>query len=323
LVAAALFLLVTGLAGQVHRQPSADAATIAPEIARLEMITQGTQGEILRSGNDAEERNKLIPVAAYSGGSVAPFRLIGPDAGAYAAARKCLTQAIYYEAANEPVDGKRAVAQVILNRVRHPAYPHSVCGVVYEGWSRGTCQFTFVCDGALLRAPMPRQWRESEEIATEALAGVTEKLVGAATNYHADYVLPRWAFTLPKVGQIGAHIFYRLPGQWGSAQALTARWNGIEAIPNLDFAALRLKIAAQTAGDGPAPVQLVAGLSVTPLASDRHAPEDVGGRIDTTKTWRLAIPLPAGGRSLASSTSATAVSGPGQQAQVEQRDATL
>jgi len=302
LVAAALFLLVTGLAGQMYRQPSADPATFAPEIARLEMVTQGTQGEILGRGNDAEEQNKLIPVAALVGGSVAPFRVIDPNASAYAAARKCLTQAIYYEAANEPVDGKRAVAQVILNRVRHPAYPHSVCGVVYEGWNRTTFQFTFVCDGSLLRAPMPRQWRASEEVATEALAGGTEKLVGAATNYHADYVLPRWAFTLPKVGQIGAHIFYTLPGRWGSAQALTARWDGNEAIPNVDFAGLRLRLAAQTTDDSPAPAQLVPGLSVTPLASDRHAPEDVGGRIDTTKTWRLTIPLPPNTRSLASST---------------------
>ena len=192
------------------------------------------------------------------------------------------------------------MAQVVLNRVRHPAYPKSVCGVVYQGWNQTTCQFTFVCDGALLRAPMRTKWQEAEEIATEALAGTTEQAVGSATNYHADYVLPRWAFTLPKVAQIGAHIFYRMPGRWGSSQALTARWDGSEAIPRMDLNALRLKLAAQSIDADLAPVQLVPGLTVTPLASDRHAPQDVGGRIDMTKTWRPSMPLPADLRSASS-----------------------
>jgi len=68
----------------------------------------------------------------------------------------CLADAIYYEAGNEPVEGQRAVAQVVLNRVRHPAYPNSVCGVVYQGAARRTgCQFSFVCDGSLARARTP------------------------------------------------------------------------------------------------------------------------------------------------------------------------
>jgi spore germination cell wall hydrolase CwlJ-like protein len=294
---AVVFLLVTGLAGHIFRQVATQEGTVlAPEIAHLQMMTEGAQADILGNGEDAAERNKLIPVSGYAGGTVAPFRAIAPDSSAYATARKCLTQAIYYEAGNQSLDGKRAVAQVVLNRVRHPAYPHSVCGVVYEGWNGGTCQFTFVCDGSLLRAPMPALWRESEEVATEALDGETEQAVGSATNYHADYVLPRWAFTLPKITQLGAHIFYRLPGRWGSAEALTARWVGHEAIPNIDFQGLRERLAAQTPEIGPAAPQLVPGLTVTPLISDRHAPDDVGGRIDTTKPWRLSIPLPVSAR---------------------------
>jgi spore germination cell wall hydrolase CwlJ-like protein len=295
--AAAVFLLVTGLAGHVFRQgPAQDAPVQAPEIARLQMMTEGAQADILGNGADAAQRNKLIPVSGYSGGAVAPFRAIAPDTSAYDIARKCLTQAIYYEAGNQSVEGKRAVAQVVLNRVRHPAYPHSVCGVVYEGWNGRTCQFTFVCDGSLLRAPVPALWRESEEVAAEALDGQTEKAVGSATNYHADYVLPRWAFTLPKITQLGAHIFYRLPGRWGSAEALTARWDGHEAIPNIDYQGLRERLAAETQEIQPATPQLVPGLTVTPLISDRHAPDDVGGRIDTTKPWRLSIPIPVSAR---------------------------
>src|SRR5207253_7963289 len=116
-------------------------------------------------------------------------------------ALRCLTQAIYYEAANEPETGKRAVAQVVINRMRHPAYPKSVCGVVYEGANAAVCQFSFTCDGALLRAPAQRQWAESRAVAEAALAGNVLPEVGSATNYHADYVLPRWAFTLGKITQ--------------------------------------------------------------------------------------------------------------------------
>jgi spore germination cell wall hydrolase CwlJ-like protein len=291
-VTAAMFLLVTGLAGQMFQHaPTQNITVPAPEITRLQMMTEGSQADILGNGADAAERNKLIPVSGFSGGTVAPFRAIDPKSGAYATAKKCLTQAIYYEAGNQPRDGKLAVAQVVLNRVRHPAYPHSVCEVVYEGWNSGTCQFTFVCDGSLLHAPAPALWREAEDVATEALAGETEQAVGSATNYHADYVLPRWAYTLPKIAQLGAHIFYRLPGRWGSAQALTARWDGHEAIPDLD--SLRERLSGEAQQIQAAPVQLVPGLTVTPSITDRHAPDDVGGRLDTTKTWRLTIPLPA------------------------------
>ncbi|WP_398286925.1 cell wall hydrolase [Sphingomonas daechungensis] len=63
-----------------------------------------------------------------------------------------MTSAVYYEAGQESLDGQRAVAQVVLNRVRHPAFPANVCGVVYEGSTRATgCQFTFTCDGSLMR----------------------------------------------------------------------------------------------------------------------------------------------------------------------------
>src|SRR5206468_3935199 len=99
----------------------------------------------------------------------------------------CLTQAIYYEAASEGVDGGRAVAQVILNRMRHPGFPASVCGVVYEGSDRGTgCQFTFTCDGSLLRPHVDSLWTRSRKIAEQALAGNVFAPVGHATHYHAD-----------------------------------------------------------------------------------------------------------------------------------------
>src|SRR3546814_6638838 len=143
------------------------------------------------------------------------FAVISTSSPQYASAHRCLTQAIYYESANEPLKGKRAVAQVVLNRLRHPAYPNSVCGVVYEGVNDPVCQFSFTCDGSLLRQPMARQWNESRRVAAEALAGTVEPSVGSATHYHADYVLPRWAYTLAKIEKIGVHVFYRFPGRAG------------------------------------------------------------------------------------------------------------
>jgi spore germination cell wall hydrolase CwlJ-like protein len=141
----------------------------------------------------------------------------------------CLTQAVYYEAASEGVDGGRAVAQVVINRMRHPGYPSSICGVIYQGSERTTgCQFTFTCDGSLLRQPIEALWARSRKIAEEALAGRVFAPVGHATSYHADYVLPYWADSLDKTVQIGRHIFYRLPGSYGDGRSFFQRYAGAE-----------------------------------------------------------------------------------------------
>jgi hypothetical protein len=226
----------------------------------------------------------------------APGHAAAPFEGATGGGRAldCLTAAVYYEARSEPLDGQRAVAQVVLNRVRHPAFPRSICGVVFQGRERRTgCQFSFTCDGSLLRAPAAGPWRQAEEIARAALAGQTEPSVGTATHYHADYVLPKWAFQLGKIGQIGRHIFYRFAGGWGRSSALSAAYSGREAIPALNLAALRERLEDGTVPLGEATEAFVPGLTVTPAEYDRHAASDVGGRIDTTKEWRLTIPDPA------------------------------
>ena len=141
----------------------------------------------------------------------------------------CLTQAVYYEAAGEGLDGGRAVAQVVLNRMRHPGYPASVCGVVYQGAERPSgCQFTFACDGSLLRVPAASLWARSRKIAEDALAGKVFAPIGHATHYHADYVLPYWADSLDKTVQVGRHIFYRLRGTLGDSGSFFQRYAGSE-----------------------------------------------------------------------------------------------
>ncbi|HJP69048.1 MAG TPA: cell wall hydrolase, partial [Sphingomicrobium sp.] len=103
------------------------------------------------------------------------------------------------------------------------------CGVVYQGADRGSgCQFSFTCDGSLQRVPVPWLWRQSEQIAEEALKGRVFAPVGHATHYHANYVLPYWADSLDKSAQIGRHIFYRLRSSLGDARAFSQHYGGAE-----------------------------------------------------------------------------------------------
>ena len=176
----------------------------------------------------AQEINSLRPFSSLPIRPMRPFILSG-DAVDQARALTCLAQAVYYESAREPALGQRAVAQVVLNRLRHPAYPKSVCGVVYQGAARATgCQFTFTCDGSLAHTPNPGLWSQATSVARQALSGSVVKEVGSATHYHAAYVAPYWAPTLVKMKQIGQHIFYRWTGPWGEPRAFTGRYAGGE-----------------------------------------------------------------------------------------------
>ena len=154
------------------------------------------------------------------------------DASNSERALECMTQAVYYEAASEGADGQRAVAQIVLNRMRHPGYPASVCGVIYQGSEKAMgCQFTFTCDGSLARIPVASLWKQARRIASDALAGKVFAPVGHATHYHADYVLPYWADSLDKSIQIGRHIFYRFKNGLGASNAFRQRYAGIEPAP--------------------------------------------------------------------------------------------
>jgi spore germination cell wall hydrolase CwlJ-like protein len=217
---------------------------------------------------DAAEAMKLnaqLPVTAPIEAAAKPFYAIGGTA-TKANATECLTSAIYYEAAQESTDGQRAVAQVVLNRVRHPAFPSSVCGVIYQGSTRQTgCQFTFTCDGSLARAPVTSLWNRARKVAQDALNGSVYAGVGNATHYHANYVMPYWAPTLAKTQVVGAHIFYRWNGAWGRPAAFRQSYSGHEANP----AALRSATLAivRTIPESPAvvaamPIAKVEGVTV-------------------------------------------------------------
>ena len=153
-----------------------------------------------------------------------------------ARALQCLSLAVYYEAASESYAGQQAVAQVVLNRVAHPAYPASVCGVVFQGSERRTgCQFSFTCDGSMKRTPSRRGWAVAQSVSLAALAGEVYRPIGLATHYHTNYVNPYWAASLAYIRTIGAHRFYRWKGGAGTAGAFTDAYSGSEplAAPNI------------------------------------------------------------------------------------------
>ncbi|MDF7773701.1 cell wall hydrolase [Sphingomonas sp. AOB5] len=174
-----------------------------------------------------------IPAGAVVDESIKPaqpFHLAGSEVDK-ARALQCLTTAIYYEAATEPDDGQRAVAQVILNRVRHPTFPATVCGVIYQGSERRGCQFSYACDGAMARTPSREYWLRAQKVAAAALTGSVFAPVGLATHYHTYAVTPSWNRTLVMTGVYGAHFFHRWKGYWGTAAAFTQRYRGHEPLP--------------------------------------------------------------------------------------------
>lgn len=173
---------------------------------------------------DGRELGALIDVGAPA----RPFFSAGAGL-THARAQECLAQAVWYEAASESEAGQRAVAQVVLNRVAHPSWPASVCGVVYQGSERRTgCQFTFTCDGSLVRRPSGMSWARAQRIAGDALMGSVYAPVGYATHYHTLWVKPYWAGSLDHIGTIGAHRFYRNRGAGGAQSAFTTSYAGYE-----------------------------------------------------------------------------------------------
>jgi spore germination cell wall hydrolase CwlJ-like protein len=140
-------------------------------------------------------------------------KLPGPDAAMtqLLAEHRCLSEVLYYEARGEGDKGQKAVAEVVFHRMNTGNYGHSICAVVYEGAGHPGCQFSFTCNGDLVRHKEAQAWTESERLAAEILSDQAwrKDSTGGATNYHAASVSPDWAPTLEKTGQIGNHVFYR------------------------------------------------------------------------------------------------------------------
>ncbi|MHB8529461.1 MAG: cell wall hydrolase [Caulobacteraceae bacterium] len=227
------------------------------------------------TAEEAERVNSFLPAVGAARGA-SPFFLTTSGAER-TRALLCLTQAIYYEAALEPVEGQEAVAQTVLNRVRNPAFPKTICGVVFQGSQQVTgCQYSFTCDGSRDRPPIAPFWQRAQSVAERAIDGFVMADVGSATSYHADYVFPRWGPTLVKIRQIGAHIFYRFPGPAGRWPSFDQRYGGDELKVSMAGPSAAAILAARAAGALPP-------LSASPLdtyaAIDPTAPGGIRTRV--------------------------------------------
>lgn len=196
------------------------------DVAMLSAETAGYDWEH-DATNPTEQMNESLAI----GPAAPPTRATG-SALDRSRALQCLTTAIYYEAALEPDAGQRAVAQVILNRVRHPSYPDTVCGVIYQGSERRTgCQFSYSCDGSMARTPSRFYWDRARRVAQDALSGKVYAPAGLATHYHTTEIYPYWAPSLHFLGTIGAHRFYRWRGSAGQKSAFNRSYRGGEPTP--------------------------------------------------------------------------------------------
>jgi hypothetical protein len=193
-------------AGDAGLAPSSLALTaLAPEQQAFQPISR----EAAIALNDA------IPFSTAPIPAAAPFVLAAAGEQDRERATACLAQAIYYEAGGDTTDDQRAVAQVVLNRVRHPFFPKTVCGVVFQGSQLKTgCQFTFTCDGSMSRPPEAHAWAKARAMAADALNGAVFAPVGYATHFHTPWV--------------GGHLFYRWPGGAGAPRAFAASYAGGE-----------------------------------------------------------------------------------------------
>lgn len=223
LLAIPLLLRAPALTGDKTFRPQ--AATLAPaavddfpSLLDLPLPAVDPVELIKVDAATARRINAGVPFITGPNPAAAPYHtaLTGDD---LQRATDCLAAAEIYEAGNDPL-GEAAVAQVVLNRVRHPAFPDSVCGVVFQGSDRSTgCQFSFTCDGSMARHPRPDIWSKARDIATLALTGTVFARVGLATHYHTDWVVPKWSAQLDKLTEVHTHLFFRWRGPWGTPGA--------------------------------------------------------------------------------------------------------
>ena len=220
---------------EAARQASASAAPVTPGQASAGPVLASVNpvlasaGPVLASAGEVDikliipDAIRPVPVPlppepakkAEAPRALTPAEHLGLAGKERVRAEKCLSQAIYFEARNEPVRGQVAVAQVVLNRVFSPYYPKDVCSVVYQNAHRLlSCQFTFACDGHPETIRERGAWSRAQRIAKQALDHkVWLPEVAKATHYHAVYVHPYWVREMKKMVRHGRHIFYR-PWKW-------------------------------------------------------------------------------------------------------------
>ncbi len=241
-----------------------DPYTVAGGAARDRQST-GLAGRLERRQAASDPKLRKASLTMTSTAAAPAFRM----AGALDSTRDldCLAQAVYYEARGEGLAGMRAVAQVVLNRARHPAFPKTVCGVVYQGAAKRVgCQFSFTCDGSMRRRKEPGAWRRAQDVAAKAMAGAVMAEVGTATHFHTTGVSPRWRHQLMRVAQVGTHVFYRFGGRNGSTESF--RYTPRPSTGVDSFQPVHASMVPLPSSDGDAPYKILfAGLGGAEEAS--------------------------------------------------------
>jgi hypothetical protein len=225
------------LAGQLARPSTSAPARPVPSPAVVPIVPIVPPAVNILIGPDQARQSNAARPFDETPLAMSPFRYVGSPEDRDRA-EICLAAAQLYEAGDNP-EGERAVAQVVINRLRHPAFPKTVCGVVFQGSERPTgCQFTFTCDGSLARIPSTEAWKRARAIAAAVLSGAIDSAVGSATHYHADWVVPYWRDSLAKIAAVHTHIFYRWAGWWGTPAAFVGRNMAAEQVDPHLLAAL-------------------------------------------------------------------------------------
>jgi spore germination cell wall hydrolase CwlJ-like protein len=279
-LAVAVIAMTLWFSGQaVTISPLAAPRPIAPPADTIPLVAPVELAPVPR--DDAREANARIPFVTRNLADARPFRFGGAPED-FQRARDCLAAAVLYEAGDDD-KGQRAVAQVVLNRARHPAFPKSVCGVVFQGSERTTgCQFTFTCDGALMRRYSDLAWLRAQSVAMAALTGAVDRSVGLATHYHTDWVRPYWSDSLEKIAAVDTHLFFRWPGFWGTPGAFRSGAGGGEpAIP---------KLAALSAAHGIVPGLIDPGLAITnPIVGEPVVKTDISAMSGNSRETLLVV----------------------------------
>jgi spore germination cell wall hydrolase CwlJ-like protein len=285
-----------GALAVIRRRDPAGALLVEGQDRQLEVFAERLQRRA--SGASADTGARLLLRASLGGAynpAAAPFR----NANILQSSREleCLTQAVYYESRGEGPSGQAAVAQVVLNRVRHPAFPKSVCAVVFQrAGVRNGCQFSFACDGSLRRPRDPGAWKRAERVATRAMSGSVMAEVGNATHFHTTAVAPAWGPSLMRVAQVGLHVFYRFGGRAGAPGAFTRQPDVSPPVdPTMDLVVAGLS-ASQASGvalaaavvSAPPLVSGGVGGPSTPAAEPASAPEPKASGVEAPKAQATA-----------------------------------
>jgi hypothetical protein len=192
-------------------EAAAPPATERPILASLAPASLvSAKSDVLPNPKIAERSDRLYRLLSPPVALLEESWRKGRERRQLIAEHMCLARAIYFEARSESEIGRLAVAQVILNRVKSPFYPDTICDVVYQNaGKRNGCQFSFACDGESDNPRRGRAWKLAKTLASRAMAGDGEvQAIATATNYHADYVQPKWSGAMTRLVQIGRHIFY-------------------------------------------------------------------------------------------------------------------